>query len=189
MRITALALSSLGATSLFCSTAQAEDLAASGLVVPDAELANIRGGFAWNGVDVQLGAEIRSYIKDELVMQTTVSWTATGMQTTRFTSAALSSAGEDGLRAGLLDQSLALQNGRDAVFVANGGQTAFIHRTDGALQNVVLNTASQTQLRQETNVRLDLGNFAPLEGASLRERIGSGLSGMISGALSGAGGF
>ena len=40
-------------------------------VVPDAELAESRGGFSWQGVEIGLGAEIRTYLDGALVLRRT----------------------------------------------------------------------------------------------------------------------
>lgn len=151
------------------------------IVLSDAELASLRGGFAWNGVTIQLGAEIRSYLDDVLVMRTNVSWSPAGMQTTRFVADALEPAAAAALRNNLVaGASVEFETGGDAVFFANGGRTAFAHRTDGALQNVVLNAAGNIALRQEVDVQIDLDDMGAFQASAMAERVGASLAEMIS---------
>jgi hypothetical protein len=177
-----------GAISSICvaAPARAEDSAAPELrlselePVDDQELAGQRGGFRWQGVDVQFGAEIRSYLNDELVMQTNVSWTPTGAAMTRMVSGALSPVGAAELQAGILSGGgFNMRVGEHEVFVANGGQTAFIQRSDSALQNIIINTASNVNIRQEVDAQLDLGNFQPFQAELISQRLGASLANAI----------
>lgn len=177
-----------GAISSICvvAPAQAEASASPQLrltqleQVADEELARERGGFRWQGVDVQFGAEVRSYLNNTLVMQTNVSWTSTGAAMSRVVSGALSPLSAAQLQAGMLNGGgLNMRVGKDEVFLANGGQTAFIQRTDGALQNIIVNTASNVDIRQEVDAQLDLGNFQPFQAELISQRIGTSLSDMI----------
>lgn len=129
-------------------------------------LAEERGGFTMNGMTISLGAEFRTYIKDELVLRTTVSWRPEGTTREEWASAAISQATAEQLRDGVLSGSgITMRVGDQSVYLANGGQTALIHRTDGGLQNVLLNTASNTDIRQEADVALDIAGYAAFGGA------------------------
>ena len=129
-------------------------------------LAEERGGFTMNGMTISLGAEFRTYIKDELVLRTTVSWQPEGTTRDEWASAAISQATAEQLRDGILSgNGITMRVGDQSVYLANGGQTALIHRTDGGLQNVLLNTASNTDIRQEADVALDIAGYAAFGGA------------------------
>lgn len=67
---------------------------------------------------------------------------------------------------------------RDSVLLANNGQTRFIQRTDGTIQNIIVNTASGVALRQQIDARLDIAGFAPFRAAALASRIGAALTGV-----------
>lgn len=139
----------------------------------DAELAEQRGGFNWEGVDVQLGAEIRTYLNGELALQTNISWTPEGAQTSQWVSAILTPAAAAQLQAGILTSGgITMRVGDESVFLANDGQTAILHRTEGVLQNVLINRASNITGRQEVDAALDLGNFGQFQDRLTDLRIG-----------------
>ena len=51
------------------------DPLAGAQTVPDEVLAAQRGGFAFQGMVIAFGADIRSFVNDELALRTIVSWT------------------------------------------------------------------------------------------------------------------
>ena len=149
-------------------------------VVSDEELASLRGGFSWQGVEIGLGAEVRTYLNGELVLQTNINWTAEGAQTTQLVSGALTSADAAQLQAGILSSGgITMRVGQETVFLANQGQTAILHRTDGAIQNVLINRASNIEARQEIDAVLDLENFGSFQQDIVNTRIGNSLGEMV----------
>ena len=148
--------------------------------ISDEELANYRGGFTWQGVQIGLGAEIRTFLNGELVLRTNISWTPAGAQTTQFVSGALTEAGAAQLQVGILTSGgITMRVGDQSVFLANGGQTAILHRTDGAIQNVMVNRANQVEALQEIDATLDLQNFGQFQQQNLDVRLGNELGDMI----------
>ena len=148
--------------------------------VSDEELAGLRGGFSWQGVEIGLGAEIRTFLNGELVLQTTISWTATGAETSQIVSGSLAPADAAQLQAGILTSGgITMRVGDETVFLANQGQTALLHRTDGALQNILINRASNIEARQEVDAALDLANFGAFQQDILGQRLGSSIGDMI----------
>jgi hypothetical protein len=124
-------------------------------------LAEERGGFTMNGMTIALGAEFRTFLNGELVLRTTVSWRPEGVTREEWASAAISQVAVDQLRDGILSgNGITMRVGDQSVYLANGGQTALVHRTDGGLQNVLLNTASNTDIRQEADIALDIAGYA-----------------------------
>ena len=163
--------------------AEGDDLA--GLeVISSEELAQHRGGFAWKGVQIGLGAEISTYLNGQLALQTTISWTETGAQTTQFVSGALTPADAAQLQAGILTSGgISMRVGNSDVFLANGGQTAIIHQTDGAIQNILVNTASDVEVTQMVDAALDLGNFGQFQQSLINTRIGEAAGDMVGQAI------
>lgn len=160
--------------------ARADDDLAGFETLSDEALASHRGGFTWQGVQVSLGAEIRTYLDGQLVLQTNVSWTQAGAQTQQFVSGALTPADATQLQAGILTSGgISMNVGEANVFLANQGQTAFLHRTDGAIQNILVNTASNVQAFQEVDAVLELGNFGQFQDALMSARLGNTLGEMM----------
>lgn len=154
--------------------------------VSDAELAGQRGGFVYQGLDIKFGAEIRSFLGDEMVIQTNFTWNDAVSEVHRTVSTDLTPATLAQLQTGILNGTgLNLEAANGNVFLANQGQTAFIQRTDGALQNIVVNTANNVAVRQEVDAHLSIGNFGSFRANALNERILSSLSAMAGTALVG----
>lgn len=129
--------------------------------VSDEELDQQRGGFIWSGMDIRFGAEVRTYLEGELVMQSTVSWTDDGPETTRFVSGALTPVAADQLRAGVAGfGDIAITVGDSQIFLANGGQTLLAHNVEGTIENILINSASNVNIRQEVVATLDVTNYA-----------------------------
>lgn len=124
-------------------------------------LAEQRGGFTMNGMTVSLGAEFRTFIEGELVLRTNISWSQQGSSREEWASGVLSPATADQLRDGILSgNGITMRVGDQSVYLANDGRTALVHRTDGGLQNVLLNTASNQNIRQEADITLDVAGYS-----------------------------
>lgn len=152
----------------------ADDLLAALVPLGEAELAAQRGGFTWQGVGISLGAEMRTYLDGVLVLQTNVAWTDAGATTSQTVAGGLTPADAAQLQAGLLTSGgITMRVGDESVYLANGGQTALIHRTDGAIQNIIANTASNVSAVQEVDAALDLQNFGAFQQDLLDLRLGA----------------
>lgn len=161
------------------------DLIAFGQV-SDKELARYRGGFVWKGVQVSLGAEIRTFLNGELVLQTNVTWTPSGSQTTQFVSGALTPVDAAQLQAGILSTGgISMKVGDQSVFLANGGQTVFAQATDGRIQNILINRADNITAKQEIDATLGLQNFGQFQQQNLQSHIGTSAGDMVGQAISG----
>lgn len=171
-----------GAAPAFAATDELADLEP----VSDSELAQQRGGFAVAGLEISLGAEIRTFLDNQLVLQTNVSWTPAGVVTTQTVSGALTEAGAAQLQAGILNSGgISMRVGDETVFLANEGQTAIMHRTESGLQNVIINTANDVAITQEVDAVLDLSGVAGFEADMMAERVSDALADMTMGATIG----
>lgn len=178
-RFTRPAAAAFAALALLPGAAPPFDLA-SRAPLSDEELAEQRGGFTFQGLTVSLGAEIRTYLDGALVLQTNVNWNADGATTTQAVSADLTPATAAQLQAGILASgAISMRVGEAEVYLANQGQTAIMHRVDGALQNILLNTASNVSARQEVDATLDLGGYGAFNQMLLGERMGMAIGDMV----------
>jgi hypothetical protein len=179
-----------GALSLLLAAATLPDEAtlADAVPVPDVELAAQRGGFEWQGMQINFGADVRTYLDGELVLQTIVNWTDHA-ETSQFVSGVLTPAAADQLVAGVLGTgAITMRVGDASVFLANGGQTALIHQVDGPVQNILINTASNTAIRQEVDAQLDIRNFDGFGAAMAQSHLTAQIQSMLDfGAVGGFG--
>jgi hypothetical protein len=151
--------------------------------VDDDLLADQRGGFSINGLDVSLGAQIETFIDGQLSLVTTVNWTEAGASTTRTVSGLLTPASGAELQAGLLDTGhLSMNVGNASVFLANGGRTAVIQNTDSGIQNVLINTANNTNIQTQVTATIDLGGYAAFRNGLQLGTLGASLGQAISAA-------
>lgn len=101
------------------------------------ELARVRGGYlSAGGLVFDFGAVVRTYVDGGLVMETTLNWTPQGAQA--------------------LSGSVA----PSVTDLAGGGTTVLHALGPSQLANVVLNTASNRDIRQDTDITLTLPGFA-----------------------------
>jgi hypothetical protein len=156
-------------------------------VIDDLELDAQRGGFRFEGLEISLGADIKTFLNGELALHTTISWTDTAVTETQIVSTALTLADADMLRNNVLANGAITMNiGSEKVYLANEGQTALIHRGDGHLQNVLINTASNVVASQEVTATLDIGGYSSFVSTIATGQLSRNLGEDISRAVSGA---
>ncbi len=147
--------------------------------VPDEVLATQRGGFAFQGMVIAFGADIRSFVDDELALRTVVSWTPQGSTIERFVSPALTAVDAAQIQGGILTSGgITMRVGNEQVFLANNGQTALIQSTD-AIQNVLINTASNVSLNQQVDAVLDLSGYEGFRDALASTRMSDAIGAVM----------
>ena len=160
---------------------------ATATVLDDHALAEQRGGFTWDGLQISLGATMRTYLNGELALQSTLSWTPEGASRSETVYGALTPAGADQLVAGMLTSGrISMNVGAAQVYLANDGQTALVQRTDGGIQNILVNTANNVDIRQQVDATLDLSGYAGFAQRNLGEQIAGSIGAAVGGAAIGA---
>lgn len=138
----------------------------------DEELSGLRGGFlTTNGFTFGFGVVIRSYVDDRLALETRMTWTPTGPATEQTRGDVpgmtdLASALTSLLNSGIDLRNLGGTSGGVAL-VSGDGATALIHNvTSGQLQNLIVNNASNRDLRQDMELNLYLPDLATMQASS-----------------------
>ncbi|HEY8570970.1 hypothetical protein [Phenylobacterium sp.] len=171
MRRAWLVLGAIGALIAEPAMAQAADVQTPDppAALTDRALGEQRGGLATPlGVDIGFGASVRTYVDGSLALETRLTWTADGVQADRvFESEAARS----------LTASQAGNPTRAPVQVAAG--TSVIHDlAANRIASVILNTANDRVIRQETDVTLHLPQLPDLQQRIGSERLGQALQGL-----------
>ena len=183
---TAIATISVSAPA-YASDDGGDDAMFSGAIVSDTELSDQRGGFAFAGMDIKLGADIRTFLENELVLHTVITIDENGYNRAQTVSGALTLADADTIRNNILSNgSITMNVGNSQVFLANEGRTAIIHGSEGALQNILINTASNIIASQEVTATLDLGGYDGFAATITADQLGRSMGDDITRAITGA---
>jgi hypothetical protein len=168
------------------SPAAAQDELPTNAMLSDEELASARAGFTLAGLEISLGADMRTYVDGELALHTIVSWVGNQHTTERWVSDALTPADADALGGVLANGHIFMRLNDQPVFLANDGQTALLQRSDGGFQNLVFNTANGVDLVQEADISIGLANFQAFQAAIAPSIFMSGLNDEIAWTSAGA---
>ncbi|MXP41907.1 hypothetical protein GRI75_09670 [Altererythrobacter soli] len=127
--------------------------------VPPDELAELRGGFSWSGMDISFGAELLTFIDGELMLQTVMQWTDEGSTLTRYVNPVLEPAQADALAAASAG-GMKMSIGGQTVYLTNSGHTALAHAvTEDGIHNFLFNAADSLHATQEVKATLDLVGY------------------------------
>ncbi|GMM92716.1 hypothetical protein MTsN3n11_10180 [Qipengyuania sp. MTN3-11] len=168
--------------------AGAEELPAASKL-NEAELRSARAGFTIQGLEISLGADLRTYLDGELVLHTVVNWIGDQATSSRWVANTLTPADSAALGGVLANGHITMRLGDEALYLANGGQTALLQRSDGGLQNLIFNTASGVDLRQEADISISVSDLQGFQTAIAPGVLVSGLSEAMGGAAITANGF
>ncbi|MEO9468233.1 hypothetical protein [Parasphingorhabdus sp.] len=158
--------------------AQSEPPSAADLpaLVSDEELDKLRGGFRFSGLDINFGADIRTYVNGDLMLQTVLNWTDNGPETIQSVAAGLTPVDAAALQNGVFSNgNIRMKIGDTPVYLLNDGKTAIAHGTTNGLQNMLINTANGFNSIQEVDATLGLSGYQDFNADLMRERLGSAL--------------
>jgi hypothetical protein len=155
--------------------------------IGDDELGEQRGGFQFAGMEIKLGADIRTFLNNELALHTVITMDENGYNRVQTVGAGLTLADADAIRNNVLSNGAIRMNvGDSQVFLANEGRTAIIHGNEGALQNILINTASNITATQDVTATLDLQGYDGFAASVTADQLGRSLGDDITRAISGA---
>lgn len=151
----------------------------------DEELSGLRGGFITaNGFTFGFGVVIRSYINDQLALQTQLTWTPTGPVTQQVQgdvpgvtdlASAMTSLLNSGIDlTGISGNGGASGTSGGVALIDGNGATALIHNvTTGQLQSLIVNNANNRNLRQDMELNLFLPDLATIQANSSAQQVAS----------------
>jgi len=140
-------------------------------LLSDDELADQRGGLQTpGGFEVGFGASVRTFVDGQLVLETRLTWTDRGVQTQR-----IAGAGDVAALPG--DFSATIPG------VTGGATQVLQNLSAGRIANIVLNTASNRTIRQDTDITLVVPQLAGLQRQVTTDRIAASLQSALGSAL------
>lgn len=138
----------------------------------DEDLSEARGGFMTaGGFTFGFGVVVRSYVNDQLALQTKLTWTPSGPETQQTRHSVpgvtdLAQAMED-LVAGGIDLGGLTGAGGGLAVIDSDGATAILHNiTTHQLQNLIINNADNRNIRQDMELNLILPDLAKIQSDS-----------------------
>lgn len=154
-----------------------EDLAT---IVSEEDLGELRGGFTVMGMGITFGADIRTYVDGELMLETVLNWSADGADTVQTAALGLTPVDVTALENGILSNgSIQMKVGEAPVFLLNDGQTAISHDTTSGVQNTLINTATGLNAVQEVEASLSLSGYESFNADLMADRLGSALDSLV----------
>ena len=170
-------------------TAKADPAAAVDLpaLVSDEDLDKLRGGFVVSGLGINFGADIRTYVNGELLLQTVLNLNDDGAHTTQTAAAGLSPVDVSTLQNGVLSNgNIRMKVGDTPVYLLNNGQTAIVHETGNGVQNMLINTANGFEAVQEVDATLSLSGYQNFNSDIMMDRLSGALDDIAGHAAIGA---
>lgn len=145
-------------------------------LVSDEDLDRLRGGFRFSGLDINFGADIRTYVNGDLMLHTVLNWTDDGAETIQSAAAGLTPIDAASLQNGIFSNgNIRMKVGDTPIYLLNDGKTAIGHGTANGVQNMLINTANGFNSIQEVDATLGLSGYQDFNADLMRERLGSAL--------------
>jgi hypothetical protein len=123
----------------------------------EAALDEYRGGLMTStGLEIGFGALVRTFVDGQLALETQLTWTDQGAQTVQTLGASPGPGGWTELPS------------------PTGGATSVMHDlSEGRIASIVINTANDRFIRQETDIALHLPQLAEMQQRMAAERVAS----------------
>ena len=137
------------------------------------ELGAQRGGFMTPlGVEVGFGAIIRTTIDGALALETKMTWTENGAETSQSFGAPMSASTAASISAtGGINLGPA-SGWSGIVSPGDGGATAVMHDlSDHAISSLIVNTANNRVIKQDTEINLQIPDFAAFQAETLSDQL------------------
>jgi hypothetical protein len=141
----------------------------------DSDLDTVRGGFLTaDGFTFSFGAVVSTYVNGNLALQTTLNLTSAGPAVTQTAGAIagalpLSDAAAAGINLGSI-------SGQGVLAPGNGGYTAIIQNlTQNQILSLIVNSASNQTILQNTAITLTIPNLAALKASATNAQVSFGL--------------
>lgn len=175
----------IGLAAVLTCSAWGSQAIAQAVPIPmgDTELQGERGGFLTaNGIRLDFGAIVRTFVEGQLALETRLTWTTEGAVTEQTTGNAIAGAvsladGAATAAAGGLNLSGLADGSSGLVFADASGATALVHNLmNGHIENLVFNTGNNRDIRQEVHVNLALPDLPAMQQGYGMDRLGSQLS-------------
>ena len=134
------------------------------------ELEDVRGGLQTpNGLDIGFGAVVRTFVDGSLVLQTRLTWTETGPVETIEYGATIPDITTAAAAGGVFLNGPGLEG---VVVNGDGGVTAIAHSvTSDHITHLVINNANNRDIRQSTDITLDIPAFSQMQQDIARQAI------------------
>jgi hypothetical protein len=166
--------------------ANEDDSVFSEATISDSELSDQRGGFQFAGMEIKLGADIRTFLDNTLVLHTVITIDEHGYNRVQTIADNLTLADADALKNTILSNGAIRMNvGNNQVYLANEGKTAIIHGNEDALQNILINTASNITASQDVTATLDLAGYDGFAATVTADQLGRSLGDDVARAITG----
>lgn len=154
------------------------------LALSNSDLATVRGGyFSVGGLNFDFGATVRTYVDGTLALESTLTWTPGGAQVT-----SASATGADLPQittiAGVTGLSFPSSVARAVIRGSTGGDTVVLQQLGPSqISSVVLNTADNRNIRQDTDITLVLPAFSAMQHDFALRSLNSAFSDQMTAAL------
>ena len=160
-------------------------VAAAQTQLSDAELAQQVGGLRTpTGVDFNFGAVIRTYVDGDLALQSHLTWTDQGAVETVDTGAATANLSAQAAAAGIHIPG-GVTTG--TLIPGDNGATVVLHDlASDRVASLVLNTADNRNIRQDTAITLDLPNMTQYQSDTIHQQMQMNLQDAVGRALESA---